>query len=64
MTNNERRICGDNSGGKSEYDSETHDGRVETGSSWEKESLGKVETMVQDFIFPRCSGTGEQCEYS
>jgi hypothetical protein len=37
LTNNERGGCGDNSGGKGEYDRETHDDRVETGSSWERE---------------------------
>ena len=30
LTSNERGRCGDNSGSKGEYDSETHDGWVET----------------------------------
>ena len=33
LTNNERGRCGENSGGKGEYGSETHDGWVETESS-------------------------------
>ena len=47
MTSNERGRRGGNSCSKGEYDSETHDGWVETEGNWKidngKECLGKVE---------------------
>ena len=49
LTNSERGWCGDHSGSKGKYDSETHDGWVETeGSTKIRKSLGEKENLNKE----------------